>query len=101
MKQTKQESYFEQNKFEIWAKEEMKIGSIGILKDMEFKVLDCHYLIQQEVYAVLCLWLKKIAMLTPTFYHYSGIDRLTEQRASEATKIGHNVTVFCFEGDIK
>ena len=43
----------------------------------------------------------KIAILTPTFYHYSGIDRVAESQASEYARNGHEVTVFTFEATIK
>ena len=43
----------------------------------------------------------KIAILTPTFSHYSGIDRVAEQQASEYSKKGNKVTVFALEADIK
>ena len=98
----KQESIFKKDgNFEIWSKKRLKVGTLAKLKDMKFKVLKCEYLPKQKCYAVLCLWLKKIAMLTPTFHHYSGIDRLTEQRAKEASEIGHDITIICFESSIK
>ncbi|MEK6945977.1 MAG: glycosyltransferase family 4 protein [Nanoarchaeota archaeon] len=43
----------------------------------------------------------KIAILTPTFSHYSGIDRVAEQQALEYSKKGDKVTVFALEADIK
>src|SRR3990167_5537920 len=43
----------------------------------------------------------KIAILTPTFSHYSGIDRVAEQQASEYSKKVNKVTVFALEADIK
>ena len=43
----------------------------------------------------------KIALLTPTFFHYSGIDRVVEQQAGEYSKKGHEVSVFALDGDIK
>lgn len=43
----------------------------------------------------------KIAILTPTFSHYSGIDRVAEQQAIEYSKKGDKVTVFALEADIK
>ena len=43
----------------------------------------------------------KIALLTPTFSHYSGIDRVVEQQAVEYSKKGNEVTVFALEADIK
>ncbi|MBI5398591.1 glycosyltransferase family 4 protein [Candidatus Woesearchaeota archaeon] len=42
----------------------------------------------------------KIALLTPTFSHFSGIDRVVELNAKELLRKGHRVSVFCFEGDI-
>ena len=92
---------FEQGKFEIWTKEKMKIGTIAYLGDMKFKVLKCEYLAEKKCYAILCLWLKKIAMLTPTFHHWSGVDRLAEQRTKEASEIGHDVTIFTSEASIR
>lgn len=94
--------YFEKDgKFEIWCKKKLRVGTIAKLKDMKFKVLDCQYLPKQKCYAILCLWLRKIAILTPTFNCWSGPDRVAEQNAIEASKIGHDVTVFTFEADIK
>ena len=43
----------------------------------------------------------KIAILTPTFSHYSGIDRVVEQQAIDYSKKGNRVTVFALEADIK
>lgn len=43
----------------------------------------------------------KIAILTPTFSHYSGIDRIVELQAQEYAKKHHQVTVFAFESTIK
>ncbi len=43
----------------------------------------------------------KIAILTPTFHHYSGIDRVVESQAIEYTKKNHQVTVFALEATIK
>lgn len=43
----------------------------------------------------------KIAILTPTFSHYSGIDRVAEKQALEYSKNGDKVTVFALEADIK
>src|SRR3989338_8999756 len=43
----------------------------------------------------------KIAILTPTFSHYSGIDRVAEQQALEYSKKGDKVAVFALEADIK
>ena len=42
----------------------------------------------------------RIAILTPTFSHYSGIDRVVEQQAKEYAK-QHKVTVFTLEATIK
>lgn len=42
-----------------------------------------------------------IAILTPTFSHYSGIDRVAEQQAIDYSKKGNEVTVFALEADIK
>ncbi|MBI3027858.1 glycosyltransferase family 4 protein [Candidatus Woesearchaeota archaeon] len=43
----------------------------------------------------------KIAILTPTFNYYSGIDRVAQDRAERLSKKGHKVTVFAFEAKIK
>src|SRR3989338_9008862 len=43
----------------------------------------------------------KIAILTPTFSHFSGIDKVAEQQALEYSKKGNEVTVFCLEADKK
>ena len=43
----------------------------------------------------------KIAILTPTFSHYSGIDRVAEQQAIEYSRKGHDVSVFALEASIK
>ena len=43
----------------------------------------------------------KIAILTPTFNYYSGIDRVAQDRAERLSKEGHKVTVFSFEAKIK
>lgn len=43
----------------------------------------------------------KIAILTPTFSHYSGIDRVVELQAKEYSKKHHQVTVFALDSDIK
>ena len=43
----------------------------------------------------------KIAILTPTFSHYSGIDRVVELQAKEYAKKGYQVTVFALEATIK
>ena len=94
-------SQFEKGTFEIWTKDRLKIDSIGRHGDMKFKVLKCEYLEKQRCYAVLCLHLRKIAMLVRTFEVWSGVDRLTEQRAIEASQIGHDVTVITLKGNIK
>ena len=44
---------------------------------------------------------KKIAILTPTFSHYSGPDRVAEQQAKDYSKSGNKVTVFAFEATLK
>ncbi|MBI1935299.1 glycosyltransferase family 4 protein [Candidatus Woesearchaeota archaeon] len=43
----------------------------------------------------------KIAILTPTFSHYSGIDRVAEQQAEEYASKGSDVTVFALESSIR
>ena len=43
----------------------------------------------------------KIAILTPTFNYYSGIDRVVEQQAESYAKKGNNVTVIALEAGIK
>lgn len=43
----------------------------------------------------------KIAILTPTFSKFSGIDRVVEQEAKDYAKKGYKVTIFAFKGDIK
>ena len=43
----------------------------------------------------------KVAILTPTFNYYSGIDRVVEQQAEEYTKKGNKVTVIALESNIK
>jgi glycosyltransferase involved in cell wall biosynthesis len=43
----------------------------------------------------------RIAILTPTFSHYSGIDRVAEQQAKDYSKKGHKVTVFSLESTIE
>ncbi|MDP3766154.1 MAG: glycosyltransferase family 4 protein [Nanoarchaeota archaeon] len=42
----------------------------------------------------------KIAILTPTFSYYSGIDRVVELQAKEYAKKKHQVTVFALESTI-
>jgi len=44
---------------------------------------------------------KKIAILTPTFNHYSGVDRVAQERAEYYSKKGNDVTVFALEAKIK
>ena len=43
----------------------------------------------------------KIAILTPTFSQFSGIDRVVENEAKELYKEGNSVTIFCFKAKIK
>ncbi len=43
----------------------------------------------------------KIAILTPTFVQFSGIDRVVELQAEDFIKKGNDVTVFCFKGGIE
>ena len=43
----------------------------------------------------------KIAILTPTFHYYSGIDRVSEKQAEDFTAKGSEVTVYCLEASIK
>src|SRR3989338_8132179 len=43
----------------------------------------------------------KIAILTPTFYHFSGIDRVAEQQAKDYVSKGHNVVIFTLDSTIK
>ena len=43
----------------------------------------------------------KIAILTPTFSYYSGIDRVVEHQAMDYSKKGNEVTVFALESGIK
>ncbi len=43
----------------------------------------------------------KIAILTPTFSKFSGIDRVVEREVEDYSKKGHKVTIFAFKGDIK
>ena len=43
----------------------------------------------------------RIAILTPTFNYYSGIDRVAEQQAKDYTKKGNKVTVIALEAKIK
>ena len=87
--------------FEIWSKKKLIKGMICNLGNIKFKIIKCKYLKKQKVYATLCLNLKRIAILTPTFNYYSGVDRLAENIAIETNKIGHDVTVFTWEEQIK
>ena len=43
----------------------------------------------------------KIAILTPTFSHYSGIDKVVQLQAEDYAKKGNKVTVFALEAEIK
>ena len=43
----------------------------------------------------------KIAILTPTFNYYSGIDRVVQQQAEDYAKKGNKVTVIALEAGIK
>ena len=43
----------------------------------------------------------KIAILTPTFNYYSGIDRVVEQQAEDYAKKGNEVAVIALEAGIK
>ena len=43
----------------------------------------------------------KIAILTPTFSHFSGIDRVVELQAQEYARKGNFVTVFALEANLK
>ncbi|MEK6983789.1 MAG: glycosyltransferase family 4 protein [Nanoarchaeota archaeon] len=43
----------------------------------------------------------KIAILTPTFNYYSGIDRVVQQQADDYARKGHKVTVIALESQIK
>ena len=43
----------------------------------------------------------KIAILTPTFSQFSGIDRVMEGKAEGWAKKGNDVTIFAFKSDIK
>ena len=43
----------------------------------------------------------KIAILTPTFNYYSGIDRVVQQQAEDYAKKGSQVTVIALEANIK
>lgn len=43
----------------------------------------------------------KIALLTPTFCQFSGIDRVVEQQAKELSQQGKSVTIFALDADMK
>jgi len=43
----------------------------------------------------------KIAILTPTFSYYSGIDRVAQQQAESFSRKRHKVTVFALEAKIR
>ncbi len=43
----------------------------------------------------------KIAILTPTYAPYSGIDRIVEQQEQELTSQGHDVTIFTLSASMK
>ena len=43
----------------------------------------------------------KIAILTPTFSHFSGIDRLVEQKTKELVNHGNKVDIFALSASIK
>jgi glycosyltransferase involved in cell wall biosynthesis len=43
----------------------------------------------------------KIAILTPTFSHFSGPDRVVERQALDFAKEGHKVTIFALGADIQ
>jgi len=43
----------------------------------------------------------KIAILTPTFDYFSGIDRVVQEQAESYSKKGNEVTVFALEGSIR
>ena len=43
----------------------------------------------------------KIALLTPTFSQFSGIDRVVEREIKDLYDKGHKVTLFCFKAEIK
>ena len=43
----------------------------------------------------------KIALLTPTFHQFSGIDRVVEMDAQALSKKGHEVTIFALSASIK
>lgn len=43
----------------------------------------------------------KVAILTPTFSHFSGIDRVVQSQAEELVKKGHKVTIVTLKSKIK
>ena len=43
----------------------------------------------------------KIAILTPTFYHFSGIDRLVEMQSERFINGGNKVDIFCLRASIR
>jgi glycosyltransferase involved in cell wall biosynthesis len=43
----------------------------------------------------------KIAILTPTFSQFSGIDRVVEKEIEDLSRLGHSVTMFCFKAEMK
>lgn len=43
----------------------------------------------------------KIAILTPTFSKFSGIDRVVELQAEELAEKGNEVVIFCLKGNLK
>ena len=43
----------------------------------------------------------KIALLTPTFSAFSGIDRVVEMQAEELSKKGYEVSIFCLKAGMK
>ncbi len=45
--------------------------------------------------------MRRIALLTPTFHHYSGIDRVVEEQARRYSANGDAVIVFCLDGTIE
>ena len=45
--------------------------------------------------------MRRIALITPTFYHYSGIDRVVEEQARRFSARGDTVTIFCLDGSIE
>ncbi|MEM3127024.1 MAG: glycosyltransferase family 4 protein, partial [Candidatus Woesearchaeota archaeon] len=43
----------------------------------------------------------KIAILTPTFSHFSGIDRVVALQAEQLKKEGHEVKILCLKAEMK